>query len=590
VEGEMNRTTFFMVLLLIAAVSFASGCDGDENGTYTDATEDAAPPDTVPDVPQDTPPPDVPVDGTPDSGEDTVPDTEGDLPAAGPPGSLCNCDSDCQTIDGQAGICVFGICMIRASGECSAAGSTAECPAHLRCWGLSGQEGYICWPDCDTFECAGACDSDGSCVMTEGTNCDPACGSYCSGGPAGDSPIGGPCTTSNDCADADATCYPEVYDGEPTGFVQGYCLIFGCPAPGAACGTGGICIEGLASDGGNICMGDCAGGCDRPGYVCTSSGYCGPGCGSITDCPDGYACDGGICVPEPCTPGSCPEGQICVDGVCILDIGEGPGPYTGISCDLPPLECTGGEAYCSVLTQFDPTEGIGYIDYPENGETWDNQYRSWLRRDAIMLIQYATAKVACMAEGWDSGNGAPLGLIDMSEEDGSIPGTSDGHPGHPPGTHTNGFDIDVAYYQSGVADNRARPICDHYESGSEAYHCTATPHLLDAWRTALFLGALFEHPELRVVGCDGRAGPILDSAITTLCSDGWLTSYACSNRALAYEEVDTGAGWFYFHHHHMHISFSDPYRASPADTSMECLVPGCNERLIYEFYKEFGIY
>jgi len=291
--------------------------------------------------------------------------------------------------------------------------------------------------------------------------------------------------------------------------------------------------------------------------------------------------------PPPCTPGSCPEGQICVDGECILDIGEGPGPYPGTTCDLPPLECTGTAEYCGELIQFDPTYGVGYIDYPENGETWDNQYRSWLRRDVVMLIQYATAKVACLAQDWTSGNGAPLGLIDMSEQDGSIPGTSIGEPGHPEGTHTNGFDIDVAYYQNGTPDNRARPICNHYEGGVDAYHCTATPHLLDPWRTALFLGALFEHPYLRVVGCDGKAGPILDSAISILCSNGWITPYACTHRRLTYEEVNEGRGWYYFHHHHMHVSFRQPPYRSIVPSNEECLVPDCNPKHWSDFIDQF---
>jgi len=338
-----------------------------------------------------------------------------------------------------------------------------------------------------------------------------------------------------------------------------------------------------------VCMGDCGAGC-RTGYTCSGTGYCTPFCGSSTDCPSGYACEGGICGPAPCTPGSCPSGQVCVDGVCVTDVGDGPGTYPGITCSLPAMTCTGGEATCSQLVQFDPTEGVGYIDYPENGETWTDQYRSWLRLDVVMLIQYATAKVACLADGWTSGNGMPLGLIDMSEQNGAIPGTRDGSPGHPTGTHTNGFDIDVAYYQTGTSDNRARPICEHTVSGAEAYHCTAPPHLLDTWRTALFLGALFESPNVRVVGCDGQAGPPLDSAMTTLCAGGWITPSACSSRRLTYETTDMGYGWYYFHHHHMHISWSDPYRAMTPAGEMECLIPSCDDDALLDFLVEQNVF
>jgi len=299
-------------------------------------------------------------------------------------------------------------------------------------------------------------------------------------------------------------------------------------------------------------------------------------------CPAGEVCDGLFCVPEPCTEGSCDEGEICLSGTCVPDIGPGPGPGPGPNCEdkLPPLECEGDAAYCGELIQFDPTEGYGYVDYPENGETWDNQYRSWLRRDVVILIKYASAVVACKADKWEFGNGGPLGLIDMSEEDGSIPGTSIGQPGHPQGTHVNGFDIDVAYYQVNTANNQARPVCDHYIGGVEQYHCTAPPHLLDPWRNALFLGALFEHPYSRVVGCDGQVGPILDACYDTLCDQGWISDYACKNPKLTYETTDMGYGWFYFHHHHMHISFKQPnYRGGEP----ECLIPDCEEKPLLQF-------
>jgi hypothetical protein len=175
-----------------------------------------------------------------------------------------------------------------------------------------------------------------------------------------------------------------------------------------------------------------------------------------------------------------------------------------------------------------------------------------------MAIQYATAYVACRSADWDFGNvHEPLGLIDMSERDGSIPGTSIGSPGHPSGTHTNGSDIDVAYYQL-TEDNRARPVCDHTSGGSEAYHCTSEPYLLDPWRMALFYGALFETGMIRVIGADGQVGPLIEGAYAQLCDDGWIDDSVCplDTSRLAYETTDTGRGWYYFHHHHSHISFS----------------------------------
>ena len=178
----------------------------------------------------------------------------------------------------------------------------------------------------------------------------------------------------------------------------------------------------------------------------------------------------------------------------------------------------------------------------------------------MLLIQYAAAQTECLGASWDFGNGEPLGLGDMSEADGSIPGTSDGDPGHPPSTHENGFDMDIAYFQVGTPDNLLRPICDYTLGGVDQYHCVGEPDLLDVWRTALYLGKLHDNPFVRVIGVDGRAGPLLEDAMEQLCYAGWLTGNVCepNGSLLTYETEDEGMGWYYFHHHHFHISLTEP--------------------------------
>jgi len=307
-------------------------------------------------------------------------------------------------------------------------------------------------------------------------------------------------------------------------------------------------------------------------------------------CPEGQMCLAGNCVLEPCTEDSCPEGEVCAGGLCIPDPGPGPEENPGVVCDLPPMLCDGDESYCGELIQFDPPNDpddagydpmLGYIDYPENGETWDDQYRSWLRRDVVMMVQYAAAKTACYTDGWEFGNGDPIGLIDMSEEDGSIPGTSVGNPGHPAGTHTNGRDIDIAYYQASTPNNAARPICDYFHEGVMFYHCTAPPHLLDPWRQAVFLGALYEHPNLRVIGADGKVGPVLDYYVDILCDLDWIEPDACSNQHLSYETTNIGYGWYFHHHHHIHVSY-DPTTKGPAPASGPlCITPDCRVELLW---------
>ena len=425
-------------------------------------------------------------------------DSGGTTSGSAAPGTECNCDSECQSVDGQAGICVFGVCMIQASADCSEAGSTAECPAGSRCWGLSEFEGGICWPDCDTFTCEGTCDADGSCVPSDSSTCDETCSTYCgTGGSSGECP---------------PNSHPE--------------------------GDGCVCDEGYT--------------------VNEARDACVPACTTTADCGGSLVCTDGRCEEPPCTAGSCPSGTICApSGDCVIDIGTpppGPVPTCTVgSGGIPDWRCTSG---CSDLVAFEPDMGPGYWDYPINGETESNEYRSYIRRDVMMLVKYATAMVDCQAAGWSFGNGGALGLGDMSEADGAIPGTSVGSPGHPAGTHVNGHDMDIAYYQTGTADNRLRPVCAHTSGGSDAYHCTGEPTMLDPWRTALFLGHLHASPNLRVIGVDGRVGPLVNSALTQLCSEGWVSGGACGSHKITWEATDTGRGWYHFHHHHLHISVS----------------------------------
>ena len=214
----------------------------------------------------------------------------------------------------------------------------------------------------------------------------------------------------------------------------------------------------------------------------------------------------------------------------------------------------GGVDDCTELIPFEPAEGPGYINYPVFGETWDDQVYSYLRRDYVYLIKYATAKVECKTADWDYGNFAPLGLGDMSEEDGSIPGTSIGQPRHPPGTHEDGKDIDTAYYQLFSPDNLLRAVGDHYIGTTDQLHLVAEPYALDRWRTALYIAYLSEHPNLRVIGVDGQVGLVLEATLDELVTLGWIDEELRASIPLVYELVDEGLGWYYYHHNHMHIS------------------------------------
>jgi hypothetical protein len=467
-------------------------------------------------------------------------------------------------------------------GQCS---DQNPCPAGSDCFIIDNANNTTCLQTCATATDCGRqgydCFEPGAClpeVMMQ---------------PPGTGTVGDPCMVDNDCADPNASCVPENGANGPTGWTGGYCVVFDCSAQ-APCPSGSECFT-VAEDGSTACLRSCSGPgtCGRTEYACLSDiGACIPAC-TPNSCGSGEVCDSqtGLCGAMPCTPQSCQSGTICDSGSgqCVIDVGNPPpGPVP--TCNgAPAWQCSGGESFCGQIIAFEPDMGTGYWDYNINGEG-NSEYRSYIRRDVMMMVQYAAWMVDCLGNNWTGfGNQQPLGLGDMSESNGAIPGTSIGQPGHPAGTHVNGRDMDIAYYQLNAPDNTLRPICDHVSGGQDQQHCIAPPDDLDVWRTALFLGLLHANPQLRVIGVDGQAGPLIDSAITQLCGNGWLNTSVCGNGyAITYETTDMGRGWYYFHHHHFHISFTDsngnatiPNFSGPN----ACLVPDCRpaqEELLYD--------
>jgi hypothetical protein len=235
-----------------------------------------------------------------------------------------------------------------------------------------------------------------------------------------------------------------------------------------------------------------------------------------------------------------------------LPVGPGPGP----ACALPLRGCSGPPEWCAELVEM-PTVGQGYIDVRIAGEDRPETSTSYLRRDLILVVRYAAAKVACKAGDWHTGTGGEIVLGDMSERDGSTPGTASSRPRHPANTHQDGRDIDIAYFQRDTLDNQLRSICRHTSvAGVDEYRCLAAPDHLDASRTALFLGAVLESTEIRVIGVDGRAARPILAAFDRLCTTGWIARWACDQRAKIHFELrSTGKGWFRGHHNHLHISW-----------------------------------
>lgn len=506
-------------------------------------------------------------------GASSTPGTGSTTPDAGMLGAPCTTDADCQ-----GGLCLTSMPNGYCTNVCE---SSSDCDAGL-CFGLQSLDDQVCLL---------ACDANGDCRVSDGYECDSdnTCFPGSGGGTgntgsagSGSSPIGGACNEANDCADAGARCIPP--GNQPGDFIDGYCYLPGC-SESSPCPAGSTCFT--LEDDTTACFPDCSDRSDcRSGYACIEAGTCMPGC-TEDSCPNGLVCnDEGLCDEPPCTSDSCGAGLVCGDnGRCVLDLGDVPsGPVP--NCDsVATWECTGSN--CGDLIQVDPRVGLGYNDYGLNSETLDNQYRSWARRDLLDLVTHAADMVACLSENWTVGLPGPLGLGDMSEENGAIPGTSDGQPGHPPSTHTNGFDMDIAYYMLQQPQTCRRmpgcddchclsPVCEYRVNGRDQYHCVEDPSILDVWRTALFLAYLHQSPQLRVIGVDGKIGPLVTSAIEQLCDGGWIPDRICRGRIqLAYETTDMGQGWYYFHHHHLHVSITGPGRRQSVPVERLCLTDPC---------------
>jgi hypothetical protein len=320
--------------------------------------------------------------------------------------------------------------------------------------------------------------------------------------------------------------------------------------------------------------------CDS-GHVCvqfsTNASHCTAYCDSSTPCPTsppGAACryklqngkticgwatsSGG---PPVCGNGVIDPGEDC-DKSAQYSTCKGLG-YTGgtlkcsNTCKLDTSACTGQTActsvpsthcksQCRTIVLFSPTRGNGYA-------VTHGSRLSWMRRDAMLSVKYASASVACVYKGTP-----PLGLGDMSLQNGGTPTDTSGRLRHPKGTHTQGSDIDLAYYQVNQPNNYLRAVCPHVVNGKDQYHCTGAPKFLDAEKTAFFLAKILESGKVRVIGVDGKIGPLLMTAIDKLYQKGLVTDALrklFKNGAITYEVTDKGRGWYRFHHHHAHISY-----------------------------------
>ncbi len=195
------------------------------------------------------------------------------------------------------------------------------------------------------------------------------------------------------------------------------------------------------------------------------------------------------------------------------------------------------EAVCAALVEFPQTYQVdhGYL-------VSHLPHYSHVRRSVAYPVQDAAIQVHSAFPGTP-----PIELLDMSEADGSTPGTMEDILRHPAGTHEDGWDIDVAYYQIG-SDNLARSICPDHDGS----FCTGDATGLDPVRTAYFTAQLCDAIGLQVIAVDPAAHDAIQVAVDALIADGRLTT---AESSCLDTRLQSGERWPK-NHTKMHLSWA----------------------------------
>ena len=213
--------------------------------------------------------------------------------------------------------CNGGTCMESLpGGYCTISG----CGASLPC-----PDGSICSPihqdDIKGTVCLKACDMPAECRLDDGYACDRDMTCWPVEGGLMLHPEGESCILDTQCAaDFGAVCYPEYYADQPTGYTDGYCIIWNCDFSG--CPPGTDCVS--VNDDSSACFKECYNEDQcRPGYYCDNKNWvCVAGCSGQLDCPQKHVCLDSVCleasyacsVANPA--GWCPTAKWCDAGEC----------------------------------------------------------------------------------------------------------------------------------------------------------------------------------------------------------------------------------------------------------------------------------
>ena len=202
--------------------------------------------------------------------------------------------------------------------------------------------------------------------------------------------------------------------------------------------------------------------------------------------------------------------------------------------------CSGGD--CLDLVQMPGSDDASSTEALEDGYFIATETRyTYIRKDLSMLIAWAACRMKESYPGI-----APIGLYDMSEQDGSTPGTDEGQPRHPAKSFEQGTQFATAYYQTD-GDNGMQNVCgdgsDAYGCGTagtfnDGFECTTSETIVDLDQQLAFLELLAEHPDFEQVGVEESVGESLEtSGYDVGYGVGWLCMHLFASWAFELPEL-----------------------------------------------------
>lgn len=161
-----------------------------------------------------------------------------------------------------------------------------------------------------------------------------------------------------------------------------------------------------------------------------------------------------------------------------------------------------------------------------------------------------------------------IGVADLSQEDGQIPGTDVGAPRHPAPSHSNGFSVDLTYFRKDGRTLEDSPACP-----SKTREFCEGPHDVDVMPTAQLFALLARTERLVQIIIDPMMEADLAGALETLAKTG------TPGAAIASKLLTSGIP---FHADHFHVSVSRACydgRDNDGDGKTDLDDPSCTDAL-----------